>query len=151
MIFLQAGAALFFLEIATFIGMCTIIGFFPAMGLCIISAVAGFIIVQHQGLGTLRQVQSSLDKGLMPMDELFDGICIFAAGMLLIAPGFLSDIIGFGLLIPVLRRKLRVLIAKRYGKQDGSFNPDTGVIDGEFVRVREDVTFLKSPPQSPLQ
>jgi UPF0716 protein FxsA len=148
MIFLQAGGVLILAEILAFIAMGSLIGFFPAVSLCLLSAVTGFLIVQHQGLEALRQMQAALDKGLVPMDEMFDGICILAAGTLLIMPGFVSDLIGFALLIPAVRKKLRIVIARRFGKQDGSFNPDTGVIEGDFIRVREEIDLLRPPPQA---
>lgn len=139
MIFFYAGIALIVLEIAVFGAVADAIGFFSALFLCFAAGAVGVILVQREGLGLLTRLRASLDQGLMPMNEMFDAACLMAAGILMIFPGFTSDMLGLALLIPQIRNHLRVFFARRYGKEDGNFNPDTGVIEGDFIRVREDV------------
>ncbi len=145
MIFFYAAPVLVFLEIAAFIAVGSHLGVFTTLLLCFLSAVLGTAIVQHQGLGVLARVRQSLDRGLLPMDDMFDGLCLMIAGVLLILPGFVSDLVGFALLVPAVRQQVRRVLATKYGRQEGSLNPDTGVIEGDFIRVREDPDRLTRP------
>lgn len=139
MIFFYAAIALIFLEIAVFGAVANEIGFFTALFLCFAAGAVGVVLVQKQGFDLLTRLRAALDQGLMPMNEMFDAGCLMAAGILMIFPGFVSDAFGLALLIPSLRQHLKITLARRYGKQGSSgFNPDTGVIEGDFIRVRDD-------------
>lgn len=141
MIFFYGGMALIVMEVLVFVAVCDVIGVLPALGLFVLAGVLGVFLVQQQGLGLLARMRQSLNHGLLPMNEMFDGFCLLAAGMLLILPGFLSDLVGSFLVIPALRHSLRALIARHY-RRDGCGQetnaPDNGVIDGDFIRVRDD-------------
>lgn len=126
------------LEIATFIAVGSEIGILPTLLLCILSAVAGVMIVQKQGIDTLFRGREALEGGRFPGQAMFDGACIALAGALLILPGFISDIAGFALLIPPVRGWLRqmmgahmdvVVETRTYGRDGG------GVVEGTFERV----------------
>ena len=145
MIFFYCSAALVFLEIAIFVLVGDAVGILTALLLFFGAGILGAALVRHQGFGLLTRLKSALDRGLMPVDEMFDGACLMAAGMLFFLPGFLSDIIAFALLVPMVRVHLRTFLTRRYGVEGGAVNPDTGVIEGEFVRVREDVAPLNPP------
>jgi len=145
MIFLQAGTVLMFLEIAVFIVVGSHIGVLKTILLCALAAILGGAMVQSQGFSTLTKLQKSLDQGLMPVNEMFDGICLLMAGFLFILPGFVSDVIGFALLIPQVRHYLRDFLVRRYGMKGGDYDPDTGVIEGEFVRIRDDEDLIPPP------
>lgn len=73
------------------------------MGLILLTALAGSALLKHQGLETLRKMQHSMEENQLPIDELLDGVCLLVAGVLLITPGFFTDIIGFTLFIPACR------------------------------------------------
>jgi len=138
MIFFYAGIALIVLEIAVFGAVAGEIGFFAALLSCFAAGAVGVILVQQQGLGLLVRLRDAANRGLMPMNEMFDAACLMAAGILMIFPGFVSDAVGLVLLIPMLRQHLRSTLARRYGKEGAGVNPDTGVIEGDFIRVRDD-------------
>lgn len=138
MIIFYGVTGLIFLEIAVFALVAGSIGFFTALLLCFVAGIAGAYLVQQQGLGMLMNLRGSFDRGEMPLDDAFDAACIMAAGILMIIPGFVSDIVGFALLIPQVRKYLRVFMAQRHGHQGGSFTPDNGIIDADFVVVRDD-------------
>ena len=94
------------LEIAVFIQAGSLIGLWPTVLAVILTAVTGVALLRHQGVSTLKRVQNSLNKGEVPVGALFEGLCLLIAGLLLLTPGFITDSVGFVLLIPVLRRGL---------------------------------------------
>ena len=79
------------IEIALFIQVGGIIGLWPTIAVVIFTAVAGAALLRHQGLGALSRLQESLERGEAPLDPVFDGFCLLAAGMLLLTPGFFTD------------------------------------------------------------
>lgn len=126
------------IELALFIAVADEIGFFGALALCILSAITGLFLVQWQGVGTLLSLRRALDEGRMPVQELFDGACLALAGLLLIIPGFFTDIIALLLIIPGMRRLVRAEFARRgFGKRKQAGDD---IIDAEFVRTDETST-----------
>ena len=102
-------------EVYTFINVGEEIGVFKTLLLCVLTAIIGGSIVKFQGLQTIFKARQSFIGGKMPMAELFDGLCLVLAGALLLTPGFVTDILGFSLLVPPFRQVLRQLLM-RYGK-----------------------------------
>ena len=132
------------LEVAAFAKIGAAIGVFNTLFFCVLTAAVGGWIVRRQGLATLFKARSNLRDGRLPLNELFEGLCIVIAGALLLTPGFVTDFIGFALLIPLLRRGLKAIIDK-YGLfsvapgVDGAsarpFSRDD-VIEGEYESVQ---------------
>ncbi len=138
MVFWYGFFALLVAEIITFGIVADEIGFFGTLGLCFLSALAGGLLVKMQGMVTLTRAQESLDRGITPMGALFDGICLFAAGMLFIFPGFVSDLLALCLLVPQIRHILRQHGAKFFNLKEQDLHPrDDGVIDVVYERVEE--------------
>ena len=102
--FLAIFVAMPIIEIAVFIQAGELIGLWPTIGIVILTAVIGTSLMRAQGLQTLARAQAQMDQGEMPIGELFNGICILIAGVLLLTPGFVTDTMGFLLLIPPLRK-----------------------------------------------
>ncbi len=100
-------------ELFLLIRVAAAIGFFPAMGLCILTGVIGGLLVRHQGLATIRAIQREFATGGLPADELVGGALLLLAGALLCVPGFITDVVGFALLIPPLRRAAAGFIRNR--------------------------------------
>jgi UPF0716 protein FxsA len=96
-------------EIAAFIEIGGLIGLWPTLITVVATAVIGSILLRHQGLRTLKEIQRQLNQGKVPVDEMLGGLCLFAAGLLLLTPGFITDAVGFALLIP----PVRLLVARR--------------------------------------
>ncbi len=71
-----------------------------------LTAVAGVALVRSQGLAALRRIQDMLGRGELPAREVLGGVCLLIAGALLLVPGFITDVLGVFLLIPMLRRGL---------------------------------------------
>jgi UPF0716 protein FxsA len=131
------------IEVLLFITVGQSIGLGTTLLLALGTAIAGGAIVQYQGLNMLKHIQDALHVGRIPLNELFDGICLIIAGGLLITPGFLTDTIGFILLIPFMRNVIRQLIRKhtQWGSDvnDPPHSRGSGgspeIIEGEYVRM----------------
>lgn len=137
------------LEIGLFIKVGERIGLWPTIGITVATAFIGTALLRHQGLGTLRRVQESLNENRLPVAELFDGLCILLAGLLLLTPGFMTDVLGFLLFIPPVRAVVALLIGRAIARHGNVYmategfppgGPDGtgGVIDGEYEDVTPD-------------
>jgi UPF0716 protein FxsA len=113
------------------------IGALPTIGLSVLTAILGAYLVRLQGFSVLRRVYEMMDRDEVPALEVMDGALLLMAGLMLLLPGFLTDALGFLLLIPPLRR----LLIRRFfrlvpvapGDRDGA---GPRIIEGEFRRER---------------
>jgi len=116
---LPIGFALFIIipliEIFLFIEIGSAIGAFQTILLIIITAVVGVALLRQQGLSTLQKVQQQMQHGELPAVGMLEGIMLFFAGALLLTPGFFTDVIGFLLLIPPLRKAMALWFLERSG------------------------------------
>ena len=87
-----------------------IIGLGITILIIIITAFIGAKLTKVQGTQAIRNVQSAIKIGKLPHKEVMDGVMIIIAGALLLTPGFLTDIVGFSLLLPGLRSNYRKLL-----------------------------------------
>lgn len=86
------------------------IGVLPTLLLIILTGVLGTFLAKREGLYAMQEVQKQLQKGQLPGREIIDGICILIGGILLVTPGFITDIGGFLLVFPPTRRLFRSII-----------------------------------------
>lgn len=93
------------------------LGVAPTLGLVLLTAAAGSWLARREGLRAWTRVRDPLRTGTLPGDALLDGLIVFAAGVLLLAPGFLSDVVGLAGLFPPSRRWLRRTIARRVSRR----------------------------------
>lgn len=120
-----------------------LIGVVPTVALVFLTALIGSQLVRRQGLDVMRRVRASQAHGEAPALPLLDGAALLLAGLLLITPGFISDTVGFILLIPRLRRHLarrllaRVVIINPGGPWPGGGDAGDGPIEGEYERKSE--------------
>ncbi|MDT8272216.1 MAG: FxsA family protein [Desulfomonilia bacterium] len=89
------------------------IGAGNTIALVIITGITGAYLARVQGLQILSRIRRNLDAGIMPSGELIDALLVLVAGIVLITPGFMTDCIGFLLLIPPTRLLLKRELAKR--------------------------------------
>lgn len=139
-----------FMELAIFASVSEHIGIWTTLSLAFITAIIGGLLVKYQGLQTIFSMRQAMDQGKMPLSEIFDGFCLVAAGALLITPGFLTDSIGFALLVPPIRTFLRHLIKNhtQWAVSGGEWavkRGDSDIIEGEYEHVDGD----KSPSVHP--
>jgi len=92
-------------------------GFWPIFGLVVLTAWAGSRLVKIQGFSVMNDLQMKVARGESPHKELGDGVMILLGGVLLIAPGFVTDGIGILLLLPITRHLLRGFILKGLEKR----------------------------------
>ena len=101
-------------EIYLLIRIGSVIGALPTIGLAILTAIIGAFLVRQQGLATLGRAQTCLDSGEIPAVELLEGVVLLLSGALLLVPGFFTDIVGFVMLVPTIRRATVVSLLRRY-------------------------------------
>ncbi|MCT8972203.1 FxsA family protein [Microbaculum marinisediminis] len=98
-------------EIALFVVIGEQIGVLATIAIVILTAIAGAWLVRRQGLETLAKARADIDRNVLPTDAMSEGLAILVAGALLLTPGFLTDAIGFTLLVPPARRVIVSAIA----------------------------------------
>lgn len=116
-------------EIALFIEAGDRFGLWPTLAAVILTAVIGTALLRWQGIATWTRASQSLQRGIFPVNEVFAGLCLVAAGALLLTPGFLTDAIGFLLFLPPVRMLLAGLIKRAVERRNGH----TVWINGERV------------------
>ena len=89
------------------------VGFWPTVGLIMLTALVGSWLAKHEGMAALRRFQSRLASGQMPGRELTDGLIILVAGALLLTPGILTDLAGLFGLFPPTRAWIRSRLEAR--------------------------------------
>lgn len=136
-------------EIAMFIKVGGLIGLLPTLVTIVATAVVGTAILRRQGIAVLSEAQKSMDDGRLPIDSVIHGLFLLVAGVLLLTPGFLTDALGFALLVPPVRLAIARWLLEQLRGSDrvhvhtvnmGGFSPKatrgTGpVIEGEAVRI----------------
>ena len=123
------------LEIYLFIKIGGQIGAFNTISLIFITAIIGVIYARYEGLNTLRSGFSQLIKNEAPVYEIISGAAIAFAALLLIVPGFATDLLGFLLIFPLTRKLF-------FGKIINKLKSETKIkkpyIEGEFEDIEED-------------
>ena len=94
-----------FAEIYLLLQIGSIIGAFPTIFIVVFTAAVGAWLLKQQGFVTFRRFQENLVQGIVPAYEMIEGPIILLGGLLLLTPGFITDILGFFCLIPPLRKK----------------------------------------------
>ena len=79
----------------------------------ILTAVTGAYLARLEGTRTLMQLRANMEQGVMPAGELLDALLIFVAGVVLLTPGFLTDLAGLMLLFPLIRRLIKQWLKKQ--------------------------------------
>lgn len=119
------------LELAILIEIGKDIGFWPTMGLIVLTGIMGSSLTKRQGLAVWSQFNSKLQSGALPGKELIDGLIVLCSGALLLTPGIITDFAGFLGLIPQSRVFIRSLIQKYLSKSElqGSFRFTTSAFE----------------------
>ena len=112
------------------------IGALSTVALIFFTAVIGIYFAKLQGIRTLRSGMVNLYQNKMPIYEIMSGASIAIAALLLIVPGFFTDLIGFLLLIPFTRKILFKLIFKNKPIKEAKKKNET--IDGEIIENKKD-------------
>ncbi|RAL23512.1 hypothetical protein DL240_04955 [Lujinxingia litoralis] len=102
------------IELALLIPLGQLIGLWPTIGLVVATGLLGAVLGKLEGLRAWHAIQEDLRTGKIPADSLLDGLAVFVAGVFLITPGVLTDVVGLMLLIPPLRAPLKRAIRGRF-------------------------------------
>jgi UPF0716 protein FxsA len=114
------------LEVTGMITLGHFIGGWTTFGLILLSGFVGAYLAKREGRKVWAYARQQMSMGQVPTESILDGICIFAGGIFLITPGFLTDILGFLLVFPLTRPIFKVLlltfIQKRISRGGGGFH-----------------------------
>ena len=99
-------------ELALLIYSGQLFGFFPTISIILITGIGGAYLAKKQGMKAWQELRSRMNTMETPGNALIDSVCIFFGGLLLIMPGFITDIIGFFLLFSWPRNLIRPFILR---------------------------------------
>ena len=123
------------IEIYLFIKIGSQIGAFNTVLLILVTAVVGVGYARYEGYNTLKTGMSQLVKNELPVYELISGATLAFAALLLIVPGFATDLIGILLIVPFTRK---FILKKFIKKHDKTKKKNTNYIDGDYEDISED-------------
>jgi UPF0716 protein FxsA len=137
------------IEIAVFIYVGQAIGIWKVLALVLLSAVLGALLLRYQSIGLIKKINRDIRQGRMPETGLIDGVFIVVGAILLIIPGFVTDVFGLLLMMPFVRAAIRHFVKSRVvftsfrtgGSPGGGHrHRDDGVVDlsPEDFERRED-------------
>jgi UPF0716 protein FxsA len=121
-------------ELAVIVQVAGAVGVLNTIGLLIAVSLVGAWLAKREGLITLRRIQLALGRGEIPSREVADGALILMAGALMIAPGFISDVVALLLLFPPTRAVIRPVVVRSLAKRG---------------RARVTVMGTRGPPRGP--
>jgi UPF0716 protein FxsA len=101
------------LEFAVLIKLHGMVGFVPTVLLVFLTGIAGAALVRRQGVAIIFKIQKEMNIGNLPAPQMMDGVMILIAGALLVTPGLITDIVGFSLLVPFVRERIRFWLQKK--------------------------------------
>jgi len=121
------------IEIYLMIKIGSVIGAFNTIFLIFFTAVTGIYFARLEGLNTIRAGFNQLIKNEIPIYEIISGATLAFAALLLIIPGFLTDLIGFLLIVPVTRKIFIKILSSKFNKKKLNGN----IIEGEFEEIKQ--------------
>ena len=126
-----------FAEIYLLLQVGSIIGAFPTIFLVVFTAALGAWLLRQQGFATFRRFQENLAQGVIPAYEIIEGPIILLGGLLLLTPGFITDVLGLACLIAPLRKKIaQYMIENHLIQASGAFRQEQAaeknILEGEF-------------------
>lgn len=133
--FLAVFALIAVAEMATFFWVESRIGLGWALGLAVLTALVGSFLVRRAGLSVLGRIQRKLGQGRLPGRELSDGAAILVSGAFLISPGFITDMMGFLLLIPPVRGLVYRMLSKRLSARITVFDTSGQTLRGDWYET----------------
>jgi len=107
------------IEIVIFIDVGERFGLWPTISAVVLTAIIGTGLLRWQGFMAWQRASENLQRGVFPVNEVFTGLCLIAAGALLLTPGFLTDAIGFALFLPKLQQLIALFIKRAIERRGG--------------------------------
>jgi len=103
-----------FIEIYLLIKIGAQIGAFNTILIVILTGLLGASLARLEGIKTMTKVRESLNRGDLPAEEMLDAMLIFVAGVVLLTPGFITDLTGLALLVPKARYWFKRWLRKKF-------------------------------------
>ncbi len=125
------------IEIYLFIKVGSEIGALNTILLILTTAVVGIWYARYEGFNTLRSGMSQLVKNELPLYEIVSGAAIAFAALLLILPGFATDIIGILLVFPITRKIILSKYSKKYSTKNKNSGNKKNYIEGEYEDIED--------------
>lgn len=95
----------------------SLVGPLATIVLVVATAILGAFLAKWQGLSTFFRIQEQLAAGVVPGDDIIEGILILLASLVLLTPGLVTDTVGFLLLLPFTRAKAREYVKRMIGRR----------------------------------
>ena len=124
-------------EIYLFIKIGSTIGAFNTIALILITAIVGVAYARYEGFNTLKSGMSQLLRNEVPLYEIISGAALTFAAILLILPGFATDILGLLLIIPVTRKIIFKFFSKKFQRNKQNSEQQKDFIEGEYKDMDE--------------
>ena len=125
------------IEIYLFIKVGSQIGALNTILLILITAIVGIWYARYEGFNTLRSGMSQLVRNEVPLYEMVSGAVIAFAALLLILPGFATDIVGILLIFPVTRKIILSKYSNKYSSKARSSKSEKNFIEGEYEDIED--------------
>jgi UPF0716 protein FxsA len=105
-----------------------------------VTAIIGVYLVRLQGLSTILNINKDILSGKAPIENIIGGLIIAISGLLLLVPGFVTDLLGFVGLIPHIRKLISQFIIRKYINHmyTSNYQRDNSVIDVEYVEIKDE-------------
>ncbi len=130
------------IELALLIKLGQLTNVATTVGIVILTGIIGAYLARREGLKAWRRLEQSMREGVSPADELIEALLILIAGAVLITPGLLTDLFGFGLLIPPVRKWVRNKLSRHFRNRIVISSPD--------ARLQQyDYDIIDVPPEDP--
>ena len=119
-------------ELALLLRLGRWLGAWETFGIVLGTGVVGAYLARREGARALGRIQANMNQGIVPTQELVEGCLILVAGVLLVTPGLLTDLVGFTLLIPPARRRIGQYARQAVGRRMTIIQPGG---DDDFIDV----------------
>ncbi|UCG80968.1 MAG: FxsA family protein [Desulfobacterales bacterium] len=113
-----------FFEIYLLIKIGHYLGAFNTIVVVIVTGFLGAYLARLQGIKTMMRVRDSLNRGELPAEDMLDALLIFMAGIVLLTPGFITDIVGIGILVPRTRSWFKRWLRRKFDQWISENRPD---------------------------
>lgn len=101
-------------ELYVFFRIADSVGFLETLAAVVVISATGAWLARHEGFQVVNRIQFDVAQRRVPTTALLDGALVLAGGLLLLTPGFLTDIVGVVLIFPLTRAPIRALIQRRF-------------------------------------
>ena len=129
------------IEIGLFIQVGGAIGLWPTLGIVVLTAILGTVLLRSQGLAVLSQLQQSMNELQNPAEPLAHGAMVLFSGALLLTPGFFTDVVGLSFMVPGVRRAVYRYLRARVNVQSFTYGEaprgPNDIIDADYEEVDE--------------